>query len=360
MSGVHAHIADAIKAPDLVRLGPNLYVARFETMKVYSTLVAVERLLASGRIQPGATLIDSSSGIYAYALALACHKFGLRCRIVGSKTVDQTLMVQLRILGATVEQVEPQATLKLDQSLRVARIHELLAADPDLHWMQQYHDDIHYHGYAPVAETLAASLGCAGLSVVGGIGSGCSTGGLAQALRERDASVELIGVQPFGSLTFGCQHLEDPGIIIAGIGSSIPFRNVRHALYDQVHWVSFDYGLAGSVALLREHAVFAGLSSGCCYLVAAREAALHPERNILFVAADTGHRYVDGVFAHYRDALDPRTLAPRTIESLDELALPWSAMAWRRREYPPVDAGSIDYAPTEISAPAMAAPSPTF
>ena len=177
MSGVHAHIADAIKAPDLVQLGPNLYVARFETMKVYSTLVAVERLLASGRIRPGATLIDSSSGIYAYALALACHKFGLHCRIVGSKTVDRTLMTQLRILGANIEQVEPQATLKLDQSLRVARIHELLAADPSLHWMQQYHDDIHYHGYAPVAEAIAASLGCDALSIVGGIGSGCSTGG---------------------------------------------------------------------------------------------------------------------------------------------------------------------------------------
>lgn len=335
MSGVHAHIADAIKAPDLVRLGHNLYVARFETMKVYSTLVAVERLLASGRIQPGATLIDSSSGIYAYALALACHKFGLHCRIVGSKTVDRTLMLQLRILGATIEQVEPQATLKLDQSLRVARIHELLAADPSLHWMQQYHDDIHYDGYAPVAAAIADGLGCEALSIVGGIGSGCSTGGLARALRELDDAVELIGVQPFGSLTFGCQHLEDPGIIIAGIGSSIPFRNVRHALYDQVHWVSFDYGLAGSVALLREHAVFAGLSTGCCYLVAAREAALRPERTILFLAADTGHRYIDGVFAHYQDALDPRSLAPTPIESLDELALPWSAMAWQRRDYAP-------------------------
>lgn len=335
MRGVHAHIADAIKAPDLIRLGPNLYVARFETMKVYSTLVAVERLLASGRVRAGATLIDSSSGIYAYALALACHKFGLRCRIVGSKTVDRSLMLQLRILGATIEQVEPQATLKLDQSLRVARIHELLAADPSLHWMQQYHDDIHYDGYAPVAEAIADSLGCEALSIVGGIGSGCSTGGLARALREVDDAVELIGVQPFGSLTFGCQHLEDPGIIIAGIGSSIPFRNVRHALYDQVHWVSFDYGLAGSVALLREHAVFAGLSTGCCYLVAAREAALQPERKVLFVAADTGHRYVDGVFAHYQDALDPRALAPKPIAALDELALPWSAMAWQRRAYAP-------------------------
>jgi len=336
MSGlVHAHIADAIKAPDLVRLGPNLFVARFETMKVYSTLVAVERLLASGRIAPGATLMDSSSGIYAYALALACHKFGLKCRIVGSKTVDKTLMVQLRILGATVEQVEPQATLKLDQSLRVARIHELMAADPDLHWMQQYHDDIHYCGYEPVAELIADGVRGAPLSLVGGVGSGCSTGGLACALRERAGETELIGVQPFGSMTFGCEHIEDPGIIIAGIGSSIPFRNVRHALYDQVHWVSFDYGLSGAVALLREHAVFAGLSSGCCHLVARREALLHPERNVVFLAADTGHRYVEGVFARYDEALALDALAPTPVERLDQLQLPWSAMRWDRAAFDP-------------------------
>lgn len=332
---VHAHISDAIKAPDLVWLGANLYVARFETMKVYSTLVAVERLLASGRIRPGATLMDSSSGIYAYALALACHKFGLRCRIVGSRTVDQTLMVQLRILGATVEQVEPQATLKLDQSLRVARIRELMAADPDLHWMQQYHDDIHYCGYEPVAELIAEGVRGAPLTLVGGVGSGCSTGGLACALRERTGDAELIGVQPFGSMTFGCEHIEDPGIIIAGIGSSIPFRNVRHALYDQVHWVSFDYGLSGAVALLREHALFAGLSSGCAYLVAQREARLHPGRNVVFLAADTGHRYVEAVFARHREALALDALAPTPVERLDQLQLPWSAMRWNRAAFDP-------------------------
>ncbi|MEI2457094.1 pyridoxal-phosphate dependent enzyme [Lysobacter firmicutimachus] len=349
----HAHIADAIKAPDLIRLERNLYVARFETMKVYSTLAAVQGLLDSGRIGPEATLIDSSSGIYAYALALACHKFGLKCHIVGSKTVDRALMLQLRILGATVEQVEPQPTLKLDQSLRVARIRELLAADPNLHWMQQYHDDIHYDGYAPVAAQIVAGLDCAPLSVVGGVGSGCSTGGLARALRAAEPGVQLIGVQPFGSMTFGCQHLEDPGIIIAGIGSSIPFRNVRHALYDQVHWVSFDYGLSGAVALLREHAVFAGLSSGCCYLVARREARRDPQRNVVFLAADTGHRYVEGVFAEYERALDPDALAPVAIESLQQLQLPWSAMAWGRADFDPA---RFEPAASGCVAPATAEP----
>lgn len=325
------HIADAIKTPDLVRLGPNLYVARFETMKVYSALVAVERLLQAGVVNKGETLLDSSSGIYAYALALACHKFGMKCHIIASKTVDRTLMVQLQILGATVEQVQPAATLKLDQSLRVARIQEILMNNPDVHWMQQYHDDIHYVGYESVADLIGQVLGTKPLSIVGGVGSGCSTGGIVKALRAMNNDVELIGIQPFGSVTFGGEHIEDPGIIIAGIGTSIPFRNVQHVLYDQIHWISFDYGLAGSVALLREHAIFAGLSSGCSYLAARREAALKPDRTILFIAPDTGHRYADAVFARHLEAKDIRTLVPKLASSINGLALPWSVMAWHRQ-----------------------------
>jgi cysteine synthase len=331
---IFEHVTDAIKAPAVVRLSANLYVARFETMKVYSTLAAVERLLTTGVVARGDTLVDSSSGLYAYALALACHKYGMKCRIVASKTVDRTLLTQLEILGATVEQVPPSPTLKLDQNLRVQRIRELLARDLRVHWMQQYHDDIHYLGYQPVAEMVTDALGVHVLTVVGAVGSGASTGGVIEALRATGKDVELVGVQPFGSVTFGSEHVDDPGIIIAGIGSAIPFRNVRHELYDSIHWVSFDYGLSGAVALLRRHAVFAGLSSGCCYLVAHREAVTRPERTVLFIAADTGHRYVESVFAKHREAADIEALQPVIISTLAELTLPWSTMDWNRRPDP--------------------------
>lgn len=329
------HITDAIKAPALIRLRNNLFVARFETMKVYSALVAVERLLQAGAVTRRSTLVDSSSGIYAYALALACHRHGLKCHIVASHAVDQALMAQLQILGATVERAPQSGSLKLDQNFRVRRIKELVQADPDMHWMRQYHDDVHYCGYEPVADLMRKTFGTEGLTIVGAVGSGCSTAGIAQALRAHDEGVRLVGIQPFGSMTFGCERIEDPGIIIAGIGSSIPFRNVRHALYDEVHWVSFDHGLAGSVALLRDHAVFAGLSAGCCYLAARREAEENPGRTVLFISPDTGHRYAETVFARHAEAKDIRALAPKIVSHTDELALPWSAMAWNRRAASP-------------------------
>ncbi|WP_327659112.1 MULTISPECIES: pyridoxal-phosphate dependent enzyme [unclassified Streptomyces] len=329
------HIAEAIGRPDLIRLDDRLVCLRFETMKVVSPLTAVEQLLATGAVRRGDTLLDSSSGIYAYALALACHRHGMRCHIVGSTTVDHTLRTQLALLGATFEQMEPCADLKLDQKRRVARIQEIIAEHPDYHWMRQYHDDIHYLGYRAVADHVRAQVGASEpLTVVGGVGSGVSTGALARYLRESGGDVRLVGVQPFGSITFGSEHVADPDIIIAGIGSSIPFGNVRHAAYDVVHWVSFDAALAGSIDLLRRHAVFSGLSTGAGHLAAGWERDQDPGRTVLFIAADTGHRYVDSVFARHHEAARVADLAPRPVASLDELALPWCRMSWDGADAP--------------------------
>ncbi|MFH9015419.1 pyridoxal-phosphate dependent enzyme [Streptomyces sp. NPDC017943] len=322
------HISEAIGRPDLIRLDDGLLCLRFETMKVVSALAAVRHLLDTGAVRRGDTLVDSSSGIYAYALALACHRYGMRCHIVGSTTVDRTLRAQLDVLGAHLEQMPPSSSLKLDQNRRVARVREILRQHPDYHWMRQYHDDVHYLGYEAVAEQIHDRIGGDSLTFVGGVGSGASTGALTHYLRKRAVDVRLVGVQPFGSVTFGSDHVADPEIIIAGIGSSIPFGNVRHDLYDTVHWLAFDAALAGNVDLLRRHAVFAGLSTGAAYLAARWERREEPARTALFLAADTGHRYVDTVFARHREAARIEDLAPRTVTGTDELSLPWSRMHW--------------------------------
>lgn len=326
---IFSHIADAIKTPHIIHLKDNLYIARFESMKVYSTLKAVETLLNKNLIQPQDTLLDSSSGIYAYALALACQKYGLKCHIIASKTVDKTLKRQLEIMGAIVEPAASAPNLKMDQENRVKRIQEILKQRNDIHWMQQYHDDIHYLGYQEFSNLIINSFDSPQMTIVGGVGSGCSTGAITTFLREAGVATELHGIQPFGSITFNSQHIEDPGIIIAGIGSAIPFKNVRYELYDHIHWISFDYSSAGAINLLKEHGIFAGLSSGSCYTVAnwCHSNVDHP---CLFIAADMGHRYLEPVFQNPNNTLCSQTLEPVTIKSLKQIQLPWSCMSWNR------------------------------
>lgn len=123
----YKHIVEAIKFPSVIELGKNFYVIRFESLKVFSVLEAVRRLLKNGIIKKGDTLIDSSSGNYAYSLALVCNRYGLNCHIIASTAVDSTLIAQLKILGATVEQIKSAKTLKADQRQRVERIKKILA-----------------------------------------------------------------------------------------------------------------------------------------------------------------------------------------------------------------------------------------
>ncbi|GAA2371684.1 cysteine synthase family protein [Streptomyces carpaticus] len=332
---VHPHVTDAVKAPDLIRLGPHTVLARFETLKVYAALGAVRTLLERGTLTPGQTVVDSSSGIYALALAMACHRYGLRCHIVASTTVDTTLRLQLEILGATVEQMPPSDDLRLDQERRVRRVRDLLRRRPGLYWMRQYHDAVHYAGYREFADLVAAALPVTELTVVGAVGTGASTAGLVLPLRQRGVAVRLVGLQPFGSVTFGSDRFQDPEAIIAGIGSAIPFGNVRHELYDTVHWTDFRHATAGAVGLLRDHAVFAGLSTGAAYLAATWEAARQPGQSFLVIGPDTGHRYTERAFARHRELPDPRALKPHQITDLADLSPPWSVMEWRRRRHGP-------------------------
>lgn len=328
----HEHIAQCLAEPDIVRVAENLTVVRFESMKVASVIGAIDHLESTGEIRRGDTLVDSSSGIYAYALALVSHWKGYRCHIVASVTVDATLKAQLLALGATVEQAPNQSSLALDQNDRVARVHRYLEEHPDAHWMRQYHDNVHYLGYQRVADRIAQGTPDEPLLLVGGVGSGASTAGIAHRWNTTGVDHRLWGIQPFGSVSFGSEHVDDPQIIIAGIGSAIEFRNIDYSLYDQIHWVGFEPAVVGAQALLRDTGVFAGLSSGANYLVsrwASREAG---PRHVVMLAADTGHRYTRQVF---EEPSSPQLSAfsPEPVTRRSDLRPPWCYAEWSGQLY---------------------------
>lgn len=327
------HALDHIKKPDFIQLSENLYTLRFETMKLYSADYAVKKLLDESIIDYNTTVIDSSSGLYALALAMACHKYGLKCHIVASKSVDKTILCQLIILGATVEQVESSGSLKQDQDIRVAKIQKILRQRNDVYWMQQYHNNIHYLGYYEIAKQIYDEIKDKKINLIGSVGTGCSSGGIYKSLKDLGLNVKLIGVQPFGSVSFKSDHIEDPKSIIAGIGSAIHFDNLNHQLYDYIHWVDFEYSCQATVSLLKEHALFCGLSSGSAYLVAQWEAKQHIDAINIFIALDTGHRYIDSVFTNHQNQETPKEISPVLIQSTKELSIPWCYMHWNHQAF---------------------------
>ncbi|WP_028646681.1 hypothetical protein [Nocardiopsis sp. CNT312] len=94
--------------------------------------------------------------------------------------MDETLRVQLEILGATFEQMPPSDDLMPDRNRRVERVGRPL-------------------------------------TIVSGVGTGSLTGTLACYLRSVGRDVKLIGIQPFGSVTFDAEHTADPDMVIAGL-----------------------------------------------------------------------------------------------------------------------------------------------
>lgn len=152
-----------------------------------------------------------------------------------------------------------------------------------------------------------------------------------------DADTALLGRVSTASARLRQRVLPRPDLpALTGIADSVGAvgvqiahsGNVRHNLHDTAHWLVFDEALAGRVDLLRRHAVFTGLSTGAGYLAARWERREEPGRTALFVAADTGHRYVDTVFTRHREAAPIEDLTPRPVRGTDELALPWSRMSW--------------------------------
>jgi cysteine synthase A len=328
VSAMLAHASELFTAPQLLAISASRVFLRFESMKVASADAAVESLLSDGTLSPGQVIVDSSSGIYAVAMALAAHRHGLRAHIFASKTVDPPNELQLRSLGAVVHRVPEQPDLKLDQAARVAAIGEFLTANPHAHWMQQYHSDIHRLGYARLVGNLALPEQIRRVRLVAAVGSGASSAGLAQGLLQRGLRVGVHGVQPFGSVTFGADHVTDPDMIIAGIGSAIHFGNVRPRIYSSIDWISFRTAVSWARRMYRETALFAGLSTAGAYAAAKSMPSEAPGELTLIVAPDTGHRYAAAIMAAEVDP-DP-VEGPMVIDEPGQLRLPWCRRHFQR------------------------------
>ncbi len=136
----------------------------------------------------------------------------------------------------------------------------------------------------------------------------------------------MVGIQPFGSISFGSKNVQDPEMLVAGIGSSIPFGNISYALYSEMHWLDYNVAKRGTLSLLREYGLFAGFSAGASFTVADYLSIRNPDQFFLAIAADTGNRYVPHLFSDWETLLANKAAAPTYINDIEALARPWSAM----------------------------------
>jgi cysteine synthase len=330
----HASIVEATELPRIIALTANLHAVAFSLMKLLPARYIIERAEAAGRLAPGTPVLETSSGTFGLGLALVCRLRGYPLTIVGDAAIDEDLRTRLEMLGARVEIVPDNGHPGGIQGARLDRLKELHREQPGSFIPDQYGNPDNGRAYEIVGDLVLDTVGAPDC-LVGPVGSGGSTGGLAAALRRARGSMRMIGVDTHGSTIFGQPNSSR---LLRGLGSSIRPGNVRYTAYDEVHWVTPAEAYRATHALYREHALFMGPTSGASYLAAAWWARRHPDEQVLMVLPDEGHRYQNTVYsaewlaAHGIDMQD-RPQEPALVSHPLDAARQWSRLVWGRRGY---------------------------
>jgi cysteine synthase len=329
---VHDSVVAATELPRIIQVRDNLYAAAFSLMKVLPARYIIDRAEESGRLRPGTRVIETSSGTFALGLAMVCRLRGYPLTIVGDAAIDRDLRNRLEMLGTTVEIVENTGQPGGIQGARLERVAELCREHPEHFVPGQYDNPDNPGAYQVVADLLRDSVGAVDC-LVGPVGSGGSTGGLAAALRPENPALHLVGVDTHGSVIFGAP---DGPRTLRGLGCSILPANVRHSAYDEVHWVTAPEAFHATHELFRNHGLFMGPTSGASFQVASWWAEQNPQRKVVMMLPDEGYRYQSTVYN--REWLSEQGIVPAaasdgpvTVAHPLDAPAAWTRLSWARR-----------------------------
>ena len=330
----HASVVEATELPRIIRLTGNLYAAAFSLMKLLPARYILDRAQAAGLLAPGTPVLETSSGTFGLGLALVCRLRGYPLTIVGDAAIDTELRTRLEMLGAAVEIVAENGHPGGIQGARLDRVEELHQEQPGAFIPDQYNNPDNGRSYEIVADLVLDTMGQVDC-LVGPVGSGGSTGGLAAALRTAHGSMRMIGVDTHGSTIFGQRKAAR---LLRGLGSSIHPGNVSYTAYDEVHWVAAAEAFRGTHALYRDHALFMGPTSGASYLAGAWWADRNPGDKVLMILPDEGHRYQKTVYSSEwlsSQGIDmtEQSQEPALVAHPLDAPLRWSRLPWGRRGY---------------------------
>src|SRR5436190_7970625 len=256
----------------------------------------LKRAAERGEIGEDTTIIESSSGNFAAALAAFTHLVGLRFIPVIDPNISSAYEAFLRRLCPTVVKVEERDDTGGFLKTRLQKVKELCAVIPNAFWTNQYANpdamEAHYE--------LTATEICADFETLDYVFIGVSTAGtiagVSRRLKQHYPGIRIIAVDTEGSAIFGGPPRKRH---IPGVGSSIVPPLLSQALIDDVLLISERETVQACRELLTDHGLFVGGSSGTGFAAIKRFAASVPASThptVLFLCPDRGTAYLDTVF----------------------------------------------------------------
>jgi cysteine synthase B len=239
----------------------------------------------TGRLKPGMTIIDATSGNTGIAYAMIGASRGYRVTVCLPKNAGEQRKRILRSYG--VELIETDQMLATDGAQLIAR--EIFEAEPDRYFYpDQYNNDANWLAhYESTANEIWEQTGGRVTHFLTGLGTSGTFVGTVRRLRELNPSLKAFAVQPESPMhgLEGLKHMataKKPGIYDGSLASETLEVATEDALL-----------MTGKLA--REEGLLVGPSSGANVFAARRFAAsLQPPAVVVTVLCDGGERYLEG------------------------------------------------------------------
>jgi cysteine synthase B len=237
----------------------------------------IEDAEAQGRLLPGDTILEPSSGNTGIGLALVCRVKGYKLRVVLPENVSVERRQLLEIFGAEV--IPSPAEEGSNGAIRVA---QKLAKEGDAVFLYQYgnaaNPKAHYEGTGPEIWADCPEVD----AFVAGLGTSGTLMGVGRYLKEQKPSVKVVAVEPpAGEDVQGLRSL-DEGYIPPIFDPDVLDRRFIVRLNESIEWTR----------RLAEIGIFSGLSSGAVLAGAAKVAATMDQGTVVALAPDGGWKYL--------------------------------------------------------------------
>jgi len=241
-----------------------------------------------GRLKPGATLVEPTSGNTGIGLAMIAAVRGYKLILVMPESMSMERASLLSSYGAQL--VLTAAWEGMRGSIREAE--QLLEQNPTYVMPDQFSNPANpeMHRKTTAVEIWEAMDGRVD-AFVAGVGTGGTITGVGEVLKSRLPQVQIVAVEPAASAVLSGN---EPGPHkIQGIGAGFIPKVLNRSLIDSIITVTDEEAYRTAKALAREEGLLVGISSGANVLAAQKVAkALGPGKNVVTVLPDTGERYI--------------------------------------------------------------------
>src|SRR5262245_11455207 len=288
------HVPLAVKGMDL--FAKLEYVNPVGSIKDRPAYWILKRAAERGEICEETTVIESSSGNFAAALATFTRLIGLRFIPVIDPKISSTYESFLRHVCPRVVKVEDLDDTGGFLKTRLAMVKHLCATTANPFWTNQYgNPDAMAAHYELTAGEICAEFESLDYVFIP-VSSAGTIAGVSRRLKERYPHIHVIAVDTEGSVIFGGPPHKRH---IPGIGSSIVPPLLSHARIDEVVLIPETETIQACHELLTVHGLFVGGSSGTVFAAIKRYTARITRGRrptVLFMCADRGTPYLDTVF----------------------------------------------------------------